>query len=102
MTPPPPPSTLFPYTTLFRSRGAAVACHDLDPRAWRSAGRRRLGRPRPRQDRDAAPLGPHHRLELVDQAATLTPDLRSEERRVGKEWRARGARGAGKIKRMRR
>src|SRR5437773_6199523 len=79
MTPPPPPSTLFPYTTLFRSRGAAVACHDLDPRAWRSAGRRRLGRPRPRQDRDAAPLGPHHRLELVDQAATLTPDLRSEE-----------------------
>src|SRR3712207_8931115 len=37
----PPRSTLFPYTTLFRSLGAAVAGLERDPHARRGGGRRR-------------------------------------------------------------
>src|SRR3712207_6966625 len=38
----PPRSTLFPYTTLFRSDGEVLACYVLDPRLRASSGDRRL------------------------------------------------------------
>src|SRR5437773_7976724 len=44
MTPPPPRSTLFPYTTLFRSRTALAALHEVarrDQMAADAAGDRR-------------------------------------------------------------
>src|SRR5688500_20047057 len=40
---PPPSSTLFPYTTLFRSRTLSA----FPPRDYRGGGRRRAGRSRP-------------------------------------------------------
>src|SRR5690242_21679085 len=58
----PPRSTLFPYTTLFRSPRASVLVVRLDAQAPRIGSE------------DAA-----------------RPDLRSEERRVGKECRSRGS-----------
>src|SRR5689334_24840900 len=41
MTRPPPVSTLFPYTTLFRSLGARIAPRHGDQRDLRPAGARR-------------------------------------------------------------
>src|SRR2546422_10303485 len=80
----PPRSTLFPYTTLFRSRTSDEARYDNSggslARALRSqhyyrARQAGLG------DR-GSPLGmPPRRWDLV----------RSEERRVGKEGRSRGS-----------
>src|SRR2546428_8384046 len=63
----PPRSTLFPYTTLFRSRFWAVSC-GADHPAVPPAGRtplRRLPRPRARRLRAA------QRLELVGQCLSL-------------------------------
>src|SRR5688500_20284163 len=74
-TPRPPRSTLFPYTTLFRSPAAVLADHVLDVRQADGG------------DRDPV-LAPQ-----VDGAVDLEqlgPQRRSEERRVGKECRSRG------------
>src|SRR5688572_30996150 len=71
MIQPPPRSTLFPYTTLFRSEGGLVAAGRAHRRARgallpaRHEGRRGLDLPRPAHD---------HRLP-----ADRAPDLRSEE-----------------------
>src|SRR3712207_7603248 len=64
----PPRSTLFPYTTLFRSRqppGLVRRRHanarDLDPRlAGAPAGERAAGGPRRRQDRKSTRLNSSH------------------------------------------
>src|SRR5437773_11264304 len=89
MLPPPPRSTLFPYTTLFRSAA-------LDGRA-RARRRHLLWRRQHAPRSVAAPVGPPargrghlppdpraRRLVLGDQPRRH----RSEERRVGKEWRS--------------
>src|SRR5690606_41352691 len=49
--PPPPRSTLFPYTTLFRSQGLDLRQVPVDPRAYRP-GRHRLlqGGPEPPEE----------------------------------------------------
>src|SRR5256885_16429870 len=63
----PPRSTLFPYTTLFRSRRLLAAPRDADPRRRRPVGQPRHSSRSHRDERRA----------------------RSEERRVGKECRSR-------------
>src|SRR5687768_18352222 len=71
MTPPPPRSPLFPYTTLFRSRGTAAtapaSCRQPGPsRGGRRArrglrtGRRRRGRRRGTGGRATAPRSEEH------------------------------------------
>src|SRR5947199_4906194 len=60
----PPRSTLFPYTTLFRSRDVGAAHQRLDGRAPRRVGRRALRVDRGRE-RHAAPL--HRRRRRVEQ-----------------------------------
>src|SRR5215813_14552171 len=40
----PPRSTLFPYTTLFRSAESLPACHGRPPRHWRSHADRKSTR----------------------------------------------------------
>src|SRR5256886_16793616 len=92
----PPRSTLFPYTTLFRSAGAATAEHlrfsgrpqrDDRGRTARSATRSEESRDRsqrigPTTGAALPDLNAHKKLELSRAA-------RSEERRVGKECRSR-------------
>src|SRR6185436_20468798 len=51
---PPPRSTLFPYTTLFRSRGARAT----NPITRHGAG----GPPRPRRDRKSTRLNSSHQI----------------------------------------
>src|SRR2546426_11302722 len=99
---PPPRSTLFPYTTLFRSpgriggrRGDAAAARHLEEL---TAHRMRL---EPRLDVGAEPLRHRARLGLrgvrQDDRELVAPQAarhiraaqRSEERRVGKECRSR-------------
>src|SRR5256886_16710617 len=99
----PPRSTLFPYTTLFRSRWKAKYSYDL---ASRETLETRLGvfadfRPKlPPKFRDARYLflgniDPELQLGVLDQVkqpalvACDTMNYRSEERRVGKECRSR-------------
>src|SRR3712207_9551373 len=100
----PPRSTLFPYTTLFRSVGALV---DDDQRALELAhvlgvdpevGLQRDLDVHALRHVDEGAARPHRRVqrgELVvadrdDGAEVLLEDvLRSEERRVGKECRSR-------------
>src|SRR5437667_3481516 len=53
----PPRSTLFPYTTLFRSRTAARA-----PCPWRGGRRGRRGGRRPRSEEHTSELQSHHDL----------------------------------------
>src|SRR2546430_13154495 len=61
----PPRSTLFPYTTLFRSSPRSPACFRLEPRSARSAATsgwepsRRWGCP-PSQDRKSTRLNSSH------------------------------------------
>src|SRR5260370_20692857 len=62
----PPRSTLFPYTTLFRSRGAAVRAEHADPVfGGRLADRERaLGEPRIADDAVADSRSEEHTSEL--------------------------------------
>src|SRR2546430_17080012 len=92
---PPPRSTLFPYTTLFRSTGPPLGRSDS------TALPANDGRPAPRRGPDAGSLCPRVReaeglpakREVLDLAVAdrVEPLLRSEERRVGKEGRSRGS-----------
>src|SRR5256885_13976967 len=66
----PPRSTLFPYTTLFRSLSPRPHRHVLHKRPQHAARHRPPRRPMPR-------------------SARRTTTTRSEERRVGKECRSR-------------
>src|SRR5688572_33109936 len=91
MTPPPPRSTLFPYTTLFRSEstvvGMAGGLAGLLLALWAIGSLRATGTtilPRLTEVRvDLAVVLFSIALSLV------TGLLRSEERRVGKECRSR-------------
>src|SRR5438093_6563532 len=70
----PPRSTLFPYTTLFRSRGFARAT-SCPGRAARPAARgraRRRARQRPRGRRRAAPSPPPRSEEHTSELQSLT------------------------------
>src|SRR2546430_11954857 len=70
MIPRPPRSTLFPYTTLFRSVGTGVGDLDRDPREGGGAGPARgepagvregaAGRPAERADRKSTRLNSSH------------------------------------------
>src|SRR5436305_7564266 len=73
---PPPRSTLFPYTTLFRSRGHRVAALPAD-RAWLEPEQGRAGDAavRPRADVSGRDLRPDH---LQDRPLPDVPH-RSEE-----------------------
>src|SRR5256885_15378086 len=79
----PPRSTLFPYTTLFRSAGLAKGT-GRRPRAAEPARRRH--RPGPSAGRLGHPPDDHHAARAGGQRRAL---WRSEERRVGKECRSR-------------
>src|SRR3712207_9405248 len=87
----PPRSTLFPYTTLFRSQGPSITGGQLlQSLAPVPAQRLVVGDAlREQQTLDAVdvrdPLR-HQRLALAAEPPTV---LRSEERRVGKECRSR-------------
>src|SRR2546422_7147825 len=57
----PPRSTLFPYTTLFRSHAGAARAHPRDGDAARAGiDRRGLRRPRGRRDRKSTRLNSSH------------------------------------------
>src|SRR5690349_25102814 len=80
MIPPPPTSTLFPYTTLFRSE--TVSYGELAKRIGQPSAARAVG-----AANGANPIPiiiPCHRAVGADGSLT-----RSEERRVGKECRSR-------------
>src|SRR5688572_33360760 len=88
MVAPPPKSTLFPYTTLFRSPGGTMVGGVVP--GCRARRRRLRGAAYPvgegraaRAARDA--LVQHRALRVASVA------VRSEERRVGKECRSRGS-----------
>src|SRR5690625_8049250 len=86
MIPPPPRSTLFPYTTLFRSQidhgfTGTIAPADLAVRVSALADG---------DEAVAAALRFHSRLVDAVDALEDRPPRRSEERRVGKEGRSRG------------
>ncbi len=61
-------SVLEPPSLADDRRSPALPRIDADPRAWRGPDRGDERRPGPRQDRDAAPIGPDHRLQLVGEA----------------------------------
>src|SRR3989449_9426838 len=97
----PPRSTLFPYTTLFRSLQQASLSQALRPPGERLGGaaplelgrvaeQRRVG-PERRQvfeeQRQVSLVPEHARREVFDDAVLVQE--RSEERRVGKECRSR-------------
>src|SRR5438094_7653575 len=69
MVPPPPRSTLFPYTTLFRSRG-----HRTQPRERGPRGGRHLPERPGRESRDQRIRG-----RVRSRAGGLAVDPRSEE-----------------------
>src|SRR3712207_9246858 len=96
----PPRSTLFPYTTLFRSRGELITAIAMTEPAAGSdlQGIRTTARP----DGDGwvltgsktfIPNGINADLVIVvartDPDPPVPPRLRSEEARVGKGWRSR-------------
>src|SRR5205085_12232995 len=85
----PPPPTLFPYTTLFRSRRrsrAGVEEGELAEHLPRAQDRQEV---LPAVGGGAAELHLAVRddVELVARVALVEEHLRSEERRVGKECR---------------
>src|SRR5437879_13679689 len=92
MLPRHPPSTTFPYTTLFRSIGAAKNIADdgviiqqknpAVPHRWLGLLKRF------EMPRDLVPMAIRKR-PWSRREGKLQP-ARSEERRVGKEWRVRG------------
>src|SRR2546422_10917927 len=95
----PPRSTLFPYTTLFRSRQVAVPDdevlrpHQVGPEHCEPEGQLAEVVELLRRDQGCEPHPPPHgdrddgeRHERGEEAAH---EVRSEERRVGKECRSR-------------
>src|SRR5256885_14375505 len=91
----PPRSTLFPYTTLFRSVVAGLVQDQYRGVAQEQLGQGQLAQLAGRQARAAFA---QHGLVALGQAADEAvrardlaggDDLRSEERRVGKECRSR-------------
>src|SRR2546430_2283486 len=57
----PPRSTLFPYTTLFRSLASSVPHQGVHPRTSHHSSNRRAASPRPRrQDRKSTRLNSSH------------------------------------------
>src|SRR5688500_20341696 len=93
-----PRSTPFPYTTLFRSPPPG---HER-PEAELSDLDEDVGVPRVRREPDeplSVPAGADQRIgRRLGGRARGSRTYRSEERRVGKEWRARRARGREKKK----
>src|SRR2546430_13915019 len=89
----PPRSTLFPYTTLFRSEGSELGYEPLHP--VREVGPIGLlvVAPNDPADRDAPGLGRGAREPQAAKRNREADDIavrgRSEERRVGKECRSR-------------
>src|SRR3989475_11004179 len=71
----PPRSTLFPYTTLFRSQAAGAAGR----RRGRAVHGERHGRHRPRPSRGAAPGRPSafERMDLRRRAASVRAGIRA-------------------------
>src|SRR5206468_12888484 len=88
--PPPPRSTLFPYTTLFRSSAPrckpSVVRHGVQSRRAQVETARPENQPRPFRIASARGC---RRLRGRGRLAPGQPSVRSEERRVGKEWRSR-------------
>src|SRR5437667_7637651 len=76
----PPRSTLFPYTTLFRSRGAARhrAVEEV-PQAVRADGDRGGGTPQRRSEEHTSELQSHH-----DLVCRLLLEKKKEEPRVSR------------------
>src|SRR2546430_13931509 len=95
----PPRSTLFPYTTLFRSGHAAEPVDVVDERLVRSeaevaVGRIGIDREGPcARERECAYRAEEPAREPAPAADddNGVADPRSEERRVGKEGRSRGS-----------
>src|SRR2546426_11756533 len=97
----PPRSTLFPYTTLFRSVGRLVRAqpHGVEIAAELDAVRRVLRQPGDlladfsrgivRVLRKAVVAPERERRDAADAVWQVRRDVRSEERRVGKECRSR-------------
>src|SRR2546422_10734870 len=88
----PPRSTLFPYTTLFRSLVDVVAQRVADHRVLLQVVERFVQVARQVVDAKPAALAVRHAGDvLVHGLAGIGPllDARSEERRVGKECRSR-------------
>src|SRR3989449_11520766 len=88
----PPRSTLFPYTTLFRSVAAAGIPADEVRATVASLRVRPVITAHPTEAKRVTVLEKHRRIyrRLVDlEAPRWTPRERSEERRVGKECRSR-------------
>src|SRR3712207_8728750 len=82
----PPRSTLFPYTTLFRSRGWSAACRRRTPGAVRPVARSARPPPRRRGRRPPAARRPGasspHQLDVDHVGSPATPlseEQRSEE-----------------------
>src|SRR5438034_11180785 len=95
---PPPRSTLFPYTTLFRSVDVLGAHQQIAALADRLRGgfERNGGSEEPDVAIVAPVVAGPEGLEVG--AGLLRPEMhlpigRSEERRVGKEWELRGMSG---------
>src|SRR5438034_11236405 len=91
----PPRSTLFPYTTLFRSPRRADAAYGVHGDRLRGAAASGLRRAVPpnggsvdRLPSEVEVLRAVHRVPQRGGALVRTPPLRSEERRVGKESRS--------------
>src|SRR5690606_41057791 len=82
---PPPSSTLFPYTTLFRSRGASRRGHRQADTGFPGRARR-LGRPRARSDLHPRPaargLDAGRADSLLPRSEEHTSELQSRENLV--------------------
>src|SRR2546422_9730831 len=89
----PPRSTLFPYTTLFRSHRCRVTLPRVSPLPWPFHGLLHRLLPEGPDDRFELDRPTHHRptqeQQLDGEARIAAGAERSEERRVGKECRSR-------------
>src|SRR5258706_16342257 len=99
----PPRSTLFPYTTLFRSRAiwsngglsreefGMINCHDEVQLLGEFIGRTGADGRSPTRHVLRAAVFKHSLAPGNDEAGRVVHRYRSEERRVGKECRSRGS-----------
>src|SRR3712207_9222391 len=88
----PPRSTLFPYTTLFRSRGVPQieVSFDIDANGIVNVGAKDLGTGKEQRITITASSGLSDQdIEQMVRDAESHAEDRSEERRVGKECRSR-------------